>query len=73
MKEYRFSIREKNYTTFTEYHATMKKCMDTLKKELSSMCYYLYKENIVSIMIDTLEDNIITNVKMLKGEEFIIS
>ena len=73
MKEYRFSIREKNYFTYSEYHKTMANCKKALKKELYGISYMFNFDDIESIMIDTLENNIIIDTKIFKGKEFIIS
>jgi len=72
MKEYRFSIRGKNYDTFTEYHKTLNECKNALKKELNGISY-MFIDDSENIMIDTLEDNIIIDTKILRGKEFIIS
>jgi len=71
MKEYRISIRMKNFDTTTEYYKTMKKCLKVLKEEL--LLLYYIQDEILAIEIDTLENYIITNVKVLKGKEFTIS
>jgi len=74
MKEYRFSLRGKDYYTHTEYFKTLKECKNALKKEFNSIQYMFIDFNeIHSIMIDTLEDNIIIDTKILMGKEFIIT
>jgi hypothetical protein len=71
MTVYRFSIREENYDTYSEYHKTLNDCKKALKKELNGVGY-IFKD-IKSIMIDTIENDIIIDTTVIKGKEFIIS
>ena len=74
MKEYRYSIRDDGtYYTDTEYYETVKQCKDELYKFMNSLYFSSYFGNDTSIMIDTLEDNIIIDSKIIKGKEFIIT
>ena len=71
MKEYRYSIRDnETFDTTTEYFKRLKDCKKAMFYILSVI--YMFSTDI-SIMIDTLENNIIINTKILKGKEFIIS
>jgi hypothetical protein len=71
MKLYRFSIRENNYDTYSEYHETLNECKKVLKKELNGIDY-MFKD-IKSIMIDIIENDIIIDTVVIKGKEFILS
>ena len=70
MKEYRYSITDSKNDIITEYAKTYKEC----KAKMFDSLHWLYTfSKDISIMIDTIDNNIITNTRILKGKEFIIS